>query len=225
MAAVQAGAEVVGATEVVVSFDIGIKNLAVAVLVASGEEASVPVWRILPLVEEGRNAKRARRDDLSVALFQHLDALVEEIQAAGHPVIHHVLIENQPSRINGSMKTIQTWIQAYFALRKHWMGEVDDVHLVSAAHKTQGHDRAMEDAEVAAVAATPRATKAAGYAYNKKMAVALARYYIAGDVALAADFAANGAKRDDLADALLQAIAWLRKRGVDVGRVVRMKGT
>lgn len=215
-------AEVQGA-EVVVSFDIGIKNLAVAVLVAgdAAGDAELPIWRILPLVEEGRNAKRARREDLSVALFHHLDALVEEIQAAGHPTIHNVLIENQPSRINGSMKTIQTWIQAYFALRKHWMGEVDAVHLVSAAHKTQGHERAMEDATVADVAAAPRATKSAAYAYNKKLAVALARYYIAGDATLATAFASN-AKRDDLADAALQAVAWLRKRGVDV---VRLKGT
>jgi len=212
--------------QIVVSFDIGIKNLAVAVLVvprgAAGTlDAGLPIWRILPLMDAARKTK-PKQEDMSAALFVHLDSLVDELQAAGHPIVHDVLIENQPSRLNGAMKTVQTWIQAYFALRKHWMSEVERIHLVSAAQKILGHDRAASDPGVAALT---RPTTGAAYAYNKNMGVALARYYIAGDAALEADFAANGAKRDDLADAAMQAVAWLRKQGSDVHRLVRLKGT
>jgi hypothetical protein len=197
----------------VVSFDIGVKNLAVAVVAVGAEGAVVAhmaAWRVVSLAEAGRKAM-PRPEVLCERLFAHLDALWEELLQHGAPAT--VLIENQPSK--GVMKTMQSWIQSYFMLRKRWSAApVDAVLLVSAVHKLRGHDHTAPEL-LPLPAGAPRS---AAYAYNKKLGVALARRYIAEDAELQALFEGQ-AKRDDLADALLQALAWLRARRTPVQRV------
>jgi len=152
------------------------------------------------LMDEARKTKPAQ-DVLMEALFEHLDELVEELDKRNLIV----LIENQPSRINGGMKTIQVWIQTYFALRRHWGESVLSVHLVSPSQKLVGHTHATTGAQ------------GTGYKFNKTAAIVLTRAYFAesADSKWFAEFNACK-KKDDLADALLHAVAWMRRQGVMV---------
>jgi hypothetical protein len=186
---------------VFVAFDIGLKNLAACAIDSTG---TIYAWRRMPLMDEQRKTKPAQ-DVLMEALFEHLDELVEEL--AGKNLI--VLIENQPSRINGGMKTIQVWIQTYFALRRHWGESVLSVHLVSPSQKLVGHTHATTGAT------------GTGYKFNKTAAIVLTRAYFAEGAAPKwyAEFN-TCKKKDDLADALLHAIAWMRRQGLMVEYVL-----
>lgn len=190
-----------GKQKVIISFDIGIKNLACCV-VAPGlkgdKEAKIKIWYIISLAAP--KEKIPGINELSGRLFAELDDLVETL--GSNVVIDHVLIENQPSRLNGSMKSIQSMIYSYFQLRKHWEGCVQNVVLVSAKGKLAGHDWCE---------GTIPATDKTGYELNKWKAVKIAEKYIEGDEKLKSIFCSYN-KKDDMADAMLQCIAWLRKQ-------------
>ena len=187
-------------------FDIGMKNLAVCGIKTKEEVQNVQIvaWRLLPLMPEERKTKPPQ-DKLMQALFEHLDELMSELEEYGEEIT--VVIENQPSRINGVMKTVQTWTQAYFYLRKHYGEPINAVHLVSASQKLLHH--------------TYEPTGAKGdintYKYNKSAAVVLTRAYLEPECTWYKYFN-DSKKKDDLADSFLHAVAWMRRQGTDITR-------
>ena len=191
---------------VTLSFDIGVKNLAVA---AIDTEYKIHVWKVIALAET--KEKIPGLNEISGRLFMALDELVgTDLEGC---VIERVLLENQPSRLNGSMKSIQMMIYSYFQLRRHWEGLVADVLMVAASGKLKHHEY---DPGVPVVA--PGRKPKTGYELNKWKAIQIARHYIKDDATLVKHFETYK-KMDDLSDALLQAISWLRKRGDDVQAV------
>ena len=192
--------------KVIISFDIGIKNLACCVLTKpenkSERTIKVPLWFIISLTAPKEKAPGL--NELSLRLYAELDELVATIGEDRH--IDTVLIENQPSRINGTMKTVQTLIFSYFQLRKHWEGRVSNVVLVSAKGKLAGHDWCEKDIP---------STDKTGYELNKWKAVQIADKYIADDEKLRSIMSSYN-KKDDMSDSLLQCIAWLRKQKYNI---------
>lgn len=195
---------------VVVSFDIGVKNLACCVLGldhTGSRGGKVLFWRIMPLAAEKERIPTL--NELSGRIFMVLDDLVSKLEEThGIETIDLVLLENQPSRLNGAMKSLQMMIYSYFQLRRHWEGRVTAVQMVSASQKTLGHGESC-------VIPSPeskgyKAKK--GYELNKWNAIWIARHYIQGDAELSAHFESHK-KKDDLADALCQVLAWARKHG------------
>jgi len=198
-------------SNLILAFDIGIKNLSVAAVSQSASNpttAIIHAWRLLPLMPEDRKTKPPQ-EQLMLTLFNHLDELVEELEEGVDVADLEVIIENQP-RCNGTMKTVQTWIQTYFMLRKHWavgMQAVASVHLVSAKQKLVGHDHEPIGAK----------GEVGSYRWNKTAAVAITQAYIGSGSAWFSEMFAESKKKDDLADALLHAIAWMRRQGKMVG--------
>jgi hypothetical protein len=197
-------------SNLILAFDIGIKNLSVAAVSQSASSpttAIIHAWRLLPLMPEERKTKPPQ-EQLMLTLFNHLDELVEELEEGteGTDVeCLEVIIENQP-RLNGVMKTVQTWIQTYFMLRKHWligMQAVASVHLVSAKQKLVGHDHEPIGAK----------GEVGSYRWNKTAAVAITHAYIGSGLQWYCEMFAESKKKDDLADALLHALAWMRRQG------------
>lgn len=192
--------------KVIISFDIGIKNLACCVLTRPETKADstikLPLWYIISLAAPKEKAPAV--NELSLRLYAELDDLVATIGDNRH--IDTVLIENQPSRINGTMKTVQMLIYSYFQLRRHWEGRVSNVVLVSAKGKLAGHEWCENDIP---------ATDKTGYELNKWKAVRIAEKYIENDANLRALFN-NYQKKDDMSDSLLQCIAWLRKQKYNI---------
>lgn len=191
--------------KVIISFDIGIKNLACCVI-SAGEKcdktAKVLLWYIIALADKKEKIPAVK--ELSMRLFAELDDLVENI--GPERVIDTVMVENQPSRINGAMKTVQMMIYSYFQLRKYWEGNVGETLMVSAKGKLAGHDWCDKDVP---------ATDKTGYELNKWRAVKIAECYIKGDSKLESIFNSYN-KKDDMSDALLQCIAWLRKQKYNI---------
>jgi hypothetical protein len=195
--------------KVIISFDIGIKNLACCVVAPrekADKEAGIVMWYIISLAAP--KEKIPPINELAGRLFGELDELVETL--GDGVLIDTVLIENQPSRLNGAMKSIQSMIYSYFQLRKHWEGCVGNVTLVSAKGKLAGHDWCE--------GAIPTTDKT-GYELNKWKAVRIAEKYIEGDAKLQGIFCSYN-KKDDMSDSLLQCIAWLRKQKYSIEKCV-----
>lgn len=203
---------------VIVSFDIGIKNLACCSLrtghvndaITNAAMTEILFWDILHL-QCPDEKRRPSIEELSLRLYAHLDEMMNNLQIKFQVEhIDHVLIENQPSRLNGTMKTIQMAIYNYFMLRRHWEGNVASVHMIHASLKLQGHG---EYAENLRKNAPSYANK---YSLNKWLAVQLCKYYISHDQNITHHFECHR-KGDDLADSCLQAVSWARKNHVPMG--------
>ena len=201
-----------------VSFDIGIKNLACCVLrtgcvydaVDNTALTEVLYWDVIKL-QSNEEKKRPSIEELSLRLYSHLDELMSNLQTKFQvDQVDHVLIENQPSRLNGPMKTIQMAIYNYFMLRRHWEGNISSVHIIHASLKLQGHGEYAENLRKnAPVYSKP-------YQVNKWLAVQLCKYYIAHDTHLQHHFNCHR-KGDDLADSCLQAVSWAKKSLIPMG--------
>jgi hypothetical protein len=196
-----------------VSFDIGVKNLALCIL-RKTEILEILEWRIIELASSKKEIKGI--DDISERIYIEMDNLIGGLKNEGINMIDYVLIENQPSNLNGIMKTIQHIIYGYFSLIKYWDKEVGNVVLVNASLKTKNHIYVIN-----MEANTANAAKTAGDARNKKgfrrdkyknnkmLSIELCREYISEDEQLQKIFGENK-KKDDLSDACLQAVSYIR---------------
>ena len=113
-----------------ISFDIGIKNLALCILKKTETNIHILDWRIISLADKKKDIKGI--DDISERIYMELDNIIGDLKEKGYEEIDYVLIENQPSNLNGIMKTIQYIIYCYFSLLKYWDKIVDNVVLVNA---------------------------------------------------------------------------------------------
>ena len=194
-----------------ISFDIGIKNLAMCILEKTEEEIHILDWRIISLAEKKKDIKGI--DDIAERIYMELDNVVGGLKDKGIESIDYVLIENQPSNLNGMMKSIQYIIYCYFSLLKYWDKIVENVVLVNAGLKTKSHDY-KPDVQVK-MDETPKSAKNAKgfrndkYKMNKQTSIEICKNYIKDDETLC-DIFDNNKKKDDLCDACLQAVAYIR---------------
>ena len=201
-----------------VSFDIGVKNLALCIL-RKTEILEILEWRIIELASSKKEIKGI--DDISERIYIEMDNIIGGLKNRGINMIDYVLIENQPSNLNGIMKTIQHIIYGYFSLIKYWDKEVGNVVLVNASLKTKNHIYVIN---MEANAAKPGAGTGAGdggeamnkkgfrrdkYKNNKMLSIELCREYISENEQLKKRFNENK-KKDDLSDACLQAVSYIR---------------
>jgi hypothetical protein len=201
-----------------VSFDIGVKNLALCIL-RKTEILEILEWRIIELASSKKEIKGI--DDISERIYIEMDNIIGGLKNTGINMIDYVLIENQPSNLNGIMKTIQHIIYGYFSLIKYWDKEVGNVVLVNASLKTKNHIYVIN---MEANAAKPGAGTGAGdggearnkkgfrrdkYKNNKILSIELCREYISENEQLKKRFNENK-KKDDLSDACLQAVSYIR---------------
>ena len=203
-----------------ISFDIGIKNLAMCILEKTEEEIHILDWRIISLAEKKKDIKGI--DDISERIYMELDNVVGGLKDKGIESIDYVLIENQPSNLNGMMKSIQYIIYCYFSLLKYWDKIVENVVLVNAGLKTKTHDY-KPDVQVK-MDETPKSAKSAKnakgfrndkYKMNKQTSIEICKNYIKDDDTLC-DIFDNNKKKDDLCDACLQAVAYIRTNATAV---------
>ena len=199
-----------------ISFDIGIKNLALCILKKTESEIKILDWRILSLADKKKDIKGI--DDISERIYMELDNIIGNLKELGIDEIDYVLIENQPSNLNGIMKTIQYIIYCYFSLLKYWDKIIDNVVLVNASLKTKTHDY-KPDIQVK-MDETQKTKNVKGfrrdkYKMNKQTSIEICKNYIKDDAYLC-DIFDNNKKKDDLSDACLQAVAYIRQSASDI---------
>jgi hypothetical protein len=198
-----------------ISFDIGIKNLALCILKKTDEEISILDWRIISLADKKKDIKGI--DDIAERIYMELDNIIGYLKEREINEIDYVLIENQPSNLNGMMKTIQYIIYCYFSLLKYWDKIIGNVVFVNASLKTKTHEYKpdiqikMDEIQKTKNSKGFRRDK---YKMNKQTSIEICKNYIKDDSYLCEIFD-NNKKKDDLCDACLQAVAYIRHNDPD----------
>jgi hypothetical protein len=195
------------------SIDVGVRNLAFVVLdvpagSGSGSAVTIRAWVSASTVPATTCVRGMCKMDAIEAVFRALDERADELLECDT-----VLIEAQPRFSPLNAQTAHA-IAAYFVLRKRVdMDERVAVHLVHASRKNAW-------ARVSSPACAGSLSRSAKYQRNKADAVdACAEVVARGGCDRVARAWAAFRKKDDAADAMLQALAWL---GIprSVGRVV-----
>ena len=202
-----------------ISFDIGIKNLALCILKKTDTEINILDWRIISLADKKKDIKGI--DDISERIYIELDNIIGELKEKGIDNIDYVLIENQPSNLNGIMKTIQYIIYCYFSLLKYWDKIIDNVVLVNASLKTKTHDYKPEiqiKMDETQKTKNVKGFRRDKYKMNKQTSIEICKNYIKDDVYLCDIFDKNK-KKDDLSDACLQAVSYIRQNVSEAHKV------
>jgi hypothetical protein len=187
-----------------ISFDIGVKNLALCILKYE-ETITILDWKIITLAETKKEAKDI--NDLSEIIYMEMDAIVGNLKDAGYDTIDFVLIENQPSNLNGVMKTVQHIIYSYYNLLKYWDGLVKKVVLVNASLKLKNHTYQLTT--IVKKEDSKKNFRRDKYKNNKLNSIEICREYIKNDAFLTELFNSNK-KKDDLSDSCLQTVSYIR---------------
>lgn len=167
---------------VFLSFDVGIKNLAFCLIEGTRESHRILKWDILDIQE--RDLER-----MSSKLIHMLYDLFADVP------IFQVLIENQPVMKNPTMKSIQMIIHSFFICsREIGMNSVERVSFVPASCKNKFCDGMLRDEED---------NSKPSYTRNKKRAIQTTRMLVPVDWKT---YFESHKKKDDLADAFLQAL-------------------
>ena len=192
-----------------VSFDIGVKNLALCIINKDDltNKLQIIEWRIIALAESKKEIKGI--EDISERIYIEMDNIIGELKENNINIIDYVLIENQPSNLNGIMKNIQHNIYGYFSLIKYWDKDVNNVILINASLKTKHHNYIINIEKNSNDPKNKKGFRREKYKSNKLMSIELCKEYIKDDERLKNIFNKNN-KKDDLSDACLQAISYIR---------------
>lgn len=178
----------------VLSFDIGIKNLAYCLFENDTSKPSanfeIIEWNVVNVCSD---TKELQYDNL----FLKLNELFEQVH------IDYVIIENQPCMKNPVMKTIQVMVFSYF---KHMQllnaKRIIEIRMCNASNKLRYAMKLFPISEMNLK--TPESNK---YKRNKEAAVAYTLKLVQlNDNAENLAFFESFKKKDDLADTLLQGL-------------------
>lgn len=185
-------------TMLVVSFDIGIVNLGTCVM--DGDK--VVVWKVIKLFEKMK--KNTGISQIADVVYANMDELREDItkELGEERSIDLVLLENQPSRINGVMKTIQMILYGYFHNLKYYERSVKEIVQVNPTIKLKG------------VPMDRTCSKAEQYKNNKKKSIELCMGMIGDCERLNGMVEEYKSKKDDMCDAMLQIVGYLKNKNI-----------
>ena len=172
----------------VLSFDVGIKNLSYCLLNSDGEQ--IIKWELVTLEINSRD-----KDKICLNLINKLDSIPDLLTA------DRVLIEKQPS-FNPTMRIIAGCLQTYFLIRGVIDGNsIKRVIIYSPTHKLKCYTGPPFEVK--------GSTK---YARTKKTGILHCEYIISNNVMNASwvEFFKKCKKKDDLADSFLQGLSYIR---------------
>ena len=198
----------------ILSFDIGIKNLSYCILYKDDKYDSINKnnikiidWGIIQLIEDGIKCKNVPLDKITSILYNKLHDKFIDYD------ITKVLLENQPVLKNPLMKSIQMIIYGYFGYEKNIMGrELEDIKLINASNKLK-LGKNLKDINNSEDILKIKSK----YTKNKKLAIIYTNHFlkerlIVEDYEKYNDIFNNHKKKDDLADAFLQGLYYIENK-------------
>jgi len=187
---------------IILSFDVGIKNLAYCQLDTISKD--ILDWNIL-------DCSVSKNENLIVKLIEELESVSNLLDS------DLILIEKQPS-FNPQMRIISTAIYVYFTLRLNYeSGKKTKIIYYSAKNKLKlcSETNALHLKNENKDNLKGKKAKRKGYYYNKKASIEQTLIYLQNkilDNTLYNKYLLyfnNSKKKDDLADSYLQALAYI----------------
>lgn len=191
----------------ILSFDVGIKNLAYALFEFNNDCIHVKELESIDLSKNG-HIDTKDIESLTKSIIETVHDRFGKLQ------LDHVVIENQPALKNPSMKSVQVTLYTLFMLRKVQHKDTDqrvnNVRLYSAMNKLKISK--LLPTQVIHEIETNESVKGikSDYARRKKLSIEICMHLIKnGKVTLDDDLFSKlerSKKRDDLCDAILQGV-------------------
>lgn len=193
----------------ILSFDIGIKNLAYCILykdLTINNEKSLIIhkWGIINILQDNEKCKDISLDEIGTRIYKRLqDEFLEEN-------ITEVLLENQPVLKNPVMKSIQILIMGFFKYESIILGrEIKLIKLINASNKLKLGKKLIQFNESEDILKIK-----SKYNRNKKLAILYTNYFLEKE--LYSDYNKYNTlfnehkKKDDLSDAFLQGLYYIK---------------
>jgi hypothetical protein len=163
---------------IILSIDVGIKNLSYCLLEAKCNNVKVIGWDNIAITD--KNCKKIKVEEITECV---LDTLMGNFNDDFFADV--VLIENQPMLKNGLMKTVAVVIYTYFNMLKIQFGNVKEVRFISATNKL----KLIIDGDASGSKET--------YKDRKQLSIALARQHIINVAPDFIDWFEKQSKKDD----------------------------
>ena len=187
------------------SFDIGIKNLAYCLLEVddSIEYRSIKIleWGVMDLAQ----GQKVKELSLMTIHSRMIEALNDCDFLNSNADIDTAILENQPCLMNPTMKSVQMLLFASLWMRKEdGVIDIGKMAMFSARNKLEAYDGPEIDM-------SHIKTK---YTRTKKLSVAYTKYMLEQSEQSTdmKELFENSKKKDDLADAYLQGLTYIKKK-------------
>ena len=232
----------------ILSFDVGIKNLAYCILDSNCE---ISEWKVLDIIEKNENNEEIvncscknnngtnckskaiykkndsetyycnKHSSVNKEIIPDLSLIKKKVKVKSIPLnkmsillfeclnkypnllnVNIVIIENQPCLMNPMIKTIQVLIYSYFTIKGilNESSSITEVNMVNARNKLSFYNGPAIE--------TFSKNK---YTQRKKESIEVCKYFIKDDTINSPYFLAHK-KKDDLADAYLQGMWYIKKK-------------
>ncbi len=217
---------------IIISFDIGIKNLAYSIIhynITNSEICKYDILKCIKLQEWHKIDLRSNKydlDNITCNLLEVLDNIAyNEIEDIYNEDIH-IVIENQPALKSPTMKTIQILIYTYFNTIKKYNSLTLKTKLISAKSKLKYIEsftefteymnkeaiKYQEDYDEGRIKRIPKEKQ--GYAKNKNDSVQFTRWLLNNTIVDDEPHKIELEtiqKKDDLCDSFLQGLYYITK--------------
>ena len=196
----------------ILSFDIGIKNLSYCIMYKSNlnrniNDIKIIDWGIIQLIDDDIKCKTVPLGTITEILYNKLHDKFIDYD------IDTILLENQPVLKNPLMKSIQMIIYGYFNYEKHIMGRnIESIKLINASNKLKLGKKLKDFNNSVDVQEINKINSK--YTKNKKLAIIYTNHFlkqrlIEEDYEKYITIFNDHKKKDDLSDAFLQGLYFI----------------
>jgi len=174
----------------IISWDIGIKNLAYCKL----EDDKIIDWNTISLIGEDEKVKKITLNILTDRLITKFYNTLDLFD------IDYVLLENQPCLKNPIMKSLQMIIYTIYNIEKYNNNRIKDILLINATNKLKVYTGPPIKIDVKS-----------SYQKRKKLSIIHAQYFLKNSNQERILSNINKKKIDDLCDTYLQGLYFYKK--------------
>lgn len=179
----------------IISFDVGIKNLAYVVIECDESQFNIVDWDIICLVDDKQKCNTINLIDLGKKILEHFSKRFSDMD------LDKIIIENQIGNNAIRMKCVQGMMAQWFI-----DNNFENVEFVSSSHKLN---------YIANLCDVKNIFKNLKYAQKKKMAINIIKSFLTNNENYfderIQNLFMNSKKKDDLADCFLQAYYYIKR--------------
>ena len=188
----------------ILSFDVGIKNLAYIIFDCDNNNITIDKWDIICLVEKNIKCSEINLIDLGKNIFNIFNETFKD------KTFDHIIIENQIGQNAIRMKCVQGMIAQWF-IDNHF----DNIKFISSSHKLN---------YIANIYDLKETIKSLEYKNKKKMAILILKSFLNENNNFFNDNIVNmfnqHKKKDDLADCFLQGYYYIKKNNLFINNLI-----